>query len=606
MNDTRTPLRVALYARVSDPQAEGTIASQLEAVAQRAASDGYPIDDELRFCDDGYSGSTLLRPALERLRDQAAAGAIDRLYVLNPDRLARNYAYQFLLVQELADAGVEVVFLNRPLGQSPEDNLLLQVQGMIAEYERAKIRERCRRGKVHAARSGCVAVLTGAPYGYRYVTKQEGGGVARYEIVFEEARVVQQIFAWVGQERLSLAAVGRRLEQQGVPSPSGQRRWQPTTLGTLLKNPAYQGQAAFGKRRRMEPRPRLRPLRGKPVVPRRPGSVVTTAAEERLPIPVPALVSPELFAAVAEQLAENRRRQRARRDGARYLLQGLLVCPRCGYALHGRSSRNVTAAGEERRSVQYRCGGRLVRDESGAAVCALATVPAAALEAAVWDDVCQLLRDPDRMAEEYERRRQGAGVEPAAGAGVVLGRQVERVKKTIARLIDSYADGLLERKEFEPRLQAARQRLARLEEEARVAADAAARQAELRLLVGRLEEFATQVQAGLGEADWGTRREIIRALVRQIEVGDEEIRIVYRIAPAPFVERPNRGIGEDCTRHFVAMRCLPLPFVAPQRGEPATQGNGNAFSTHIDRTWAVSEISGPSADGLFTGPLPAW
>src|SRR5205823_11545124 len=137
MNNPRTPLRVALYARVSDPQAEGTIASQLEAVAQRAASDGYPIDDELRFCDDGYSGSTLLRPALERLRDQAAAGAIDRLYVLNPDRLARNYAYQVLLLDELKRCGVEVVFLNRAIGHSPEEDLLRQVQGMVAEYERA-------------------------------------------------------------------------------------------------------------------------------------------------------------------------------------------------------------------------------------------------------------------------------------------------------------------------------------------------------------------------------------------------------------------------------------------------------------------------------------
>src|SRR5207247_923604 len=148
----------------------------------RAAADGCAVDDELCFRDDGFSGSTLLRPALERLRDQAAAGAIDRLYVLDPDRLARNYAYQFLLMQELADRGVEIVFLNRALGQSPEDNLLLQVQGMIAEYERAKIKERCRRGKLHAARGGAVAVLGRAPYGYRYVSKQEGGGTARFEI----------------------------------------------------------------------------------------------------------------------------------------------------------------------------------------------------------------------------------------------------------------------------------------------------------------------------------------------------------------------------------------------------------------------------------------
>ncbi len=160
-------LRVAFYARVSsDRQAEdGTIASQVAALRQRIAADQGQVTPEFEFLDDGYSGGILLRPALERLRDAAAGGAIDRLYVLAPDRLARNYAYQFLLLDELSRAGVEVVFLNHALGRSPEDDLLLQVQGIIAEYERAKIRERSRRGKLHAARTGQVSVLGSAPYG---------------------------------------------------------------------------------------------------------------------------------------------------------------------------------------------------------------------------------------------------------------------------------------------------------------------------------------------------------------------------------------------------------------------------------------------------------
>jgi len=148
-------VRAAIYARVScDQQAQcGTIASQVEALEQRVATDGLFLDAELRFIDDGYTGSTLSRPALERLRDQAAAGAVDRLYVHSPDRLARRYAYQVLLVDELQQCGVELVFLNRALSQGPEDELLLQVQGVVAEYEQAKIMERSRRGKLHAARA---------------------------------------------------------------------------------------------------------------------------------------------------------------------------------------------------------------------------------------------------------------------------------------------------------------------------------------------------------------------------------------------------------------------------------------------------------------------
>ena len=165
MKCSSDPIRAAIYARVSsDQQAEaGTIASQVEALEERLRRDGPPLEKELRFLDDGCSGSTLVRPALERLRDAAAEGAIDRLYVHSPDRLARSYAYQVLLVDELRRCGVELVFLNRPLGRSPEDDLLLQVQGVIAEYERAKILERCRRGKLHAARPGSGNARAAAP-----------------------------------------------------------------------------------------------------------------------------------------------------------------------------------------------------------------------------------------------------------------------------------------------------------------------------------------------------------------------------------------------------------------------------------------------------------
>ena len=152
----------AIYARVSsEQQAEAaTIDSQVDALQGRIAADGLTLETEMRFLDEGYSGATLIRPALERLRDVAATGAIDRLYVHSPDRLARKYAYQVLLLDELQRCGVEVTFLNHPLGQTPEEDLLLQVQGMVAEYERAKILERSRRGKLHAARQGSVSALS--------------------------------------------------------------------------------------------------------------------------------------------------------------------------------------------------------------------------------------------------------------------------------------------------------------------------------------------------------------------------------------------------------------------------------------------------------------
>lgn len=144
-------------------------------------------------------------------------------------------------MDELHRAGVEVIFLNRELGRSPEDDLLLQVQGMVAEYERAKILERSRRGKRHAAQSGSLSVLSCAPYGYRYVSKQEGGGQARFEVVLEQAQVVRQIFDWVGRERATIGEVCRRLQQAGQRTQTGKRVWDRTTVWGMLKNPAYKG-----------------------------------------------------------------------------------------------------------------------------------------------------------------------------------------------------------------------------------------------------------------------------------------------------------------------------------------------------------------------------
>jgi site-specific DNA recombinase len=332
------PTQVALYARVSSaPQADAhTVGSQVAALRERVAADGLTVSEAMQFLDEGYSGATLIRPALERLRDVVAASSVDRLYVHSPDRLARKYAYQVLLVDAFRRAGVEVIFLHRALGHSPEDDLLLPVQGMFAEYERAKRIERHRRGKRHAARVGAVHVLSGAPYGYRYVTKYAGGGQARDELIPDDARVVRQVFAWVGRDRLTIGEVCRRLTEAGEVTRTGKTVWDRSVVWGILKNPASTGAAAFGKTRQEPLRPRLRAQRGRPEQPRRAVSISDVPPEDWITIPVPALVEPEMFAAVREQLREHQRHARQSRRGALYLLQGLLQCQHCGSAFYGK------------------------------------------------------------------------------------------------------------------------------------------------------------------------------------------------------------------------------------------------------------------------------
>jgi site-specific DNA recombinase len=540
--------RAAIYARVSsDRQAQdGTIDSQVQALRERAAQDGLLLDEELCFLDDGYSGSTLIRPALERLRDQASAGAIDRLYVHSPDRLARRYAYQVLLVDELQHCGVELVFLNRPLGRGAEDDLLLQVQGIVAEYERAKILERSRRGKLHAAACGRVSVLAHSPYGYRYVPKQLAGGEARFEVMLPEAQVVRDVFGWVARERMSLSAVTRRLSSQGIPSPRGRALWDRGTVWGMLRNPAYKGLAGFGKRLIVPQPPRPHPPRNSTEQPRRPVSWHRTSPDQWTGIPVPAIVEEELFEVVQEQLQENRQRYRLAKQGAKYLLQGLVVCSGCGYALCGRRNRN---------RVYYRCVCNVANRFTRQHKCASLSIRGDALETAVWADVSALLAQPHRLEEEYHRRLS-MGDAPSQAADGKLPMLVNRAQRQISKLIDAYSEGLIDKNEFEPRVRSARQHLEKLRADLRSQEDSHAQIAEMRLVIGQLESFAQRVTGRLENADWATRWQLISTLVKRVEVGKEEIRVVYRVDCGPFdpALTPTSGPGQDCWRRREATR----------------------------------------------------
>jgi site-specific DNA recombinase len=524
---------VALYARVSsDQQNEArTIESQIADLRTRIAATGVALPPELEFVDNGYSGATLIRPALERLRDVAAAGGIDQVYVHCPDRLARNYAHQVLLLEEFLRAGVEVIFLNREVGQTPEDQLLLQVQGMIAEYERAKILERSRRGKRHGAQVGKVSVLGGAPYGYRYVTKQEGNGEAHFEIVWEEARVVRQVFEWVGRDRCSIGEVRRRLEAAKERTRTGKTTWDRATIGGMLHNLAYKGEAAFGKTVIEPLRPRLRAQRGSSLQPKHAYAHRDLPPEQWMSIPVPALVDAALFDAVAEQLQENRERARIPQRGAKYLLQGLIVCGCCGYAYYGKGISPSGRKHHERSYAYYRCIGADAYRFGGVRLCWNKQLRTDLADEAVWEEVCRLLEHPERLEQEYRRRLVQEENTPDELSS--LEARMGRLRQGIARLIDSYADGLIDKGEFEPRIARMRERLKQIEEQAQQVKDEASLEHELTLILGRFDEFTARIKTGLHDADWQTRREIIRALVKRVEIDQEQLRVVFRVNPPP-------------------------------------------------------------------------
>ena len=586
-------VRAAIYARVSsDQQAERhTIDSQVEALLARAAADGHAIQAELRFLDDGQSGASLIRPALERLRDLAAMGAIDVAYVHAPDRLARSYAHQAVLIEEFARAGTEVVFLNRPISQTPEDTLLLQLQGMFAEYERARIVERSRRGKRHLAQAGMVSVLGRAPYGYRFVSRREAAdGKARFEVVEGEAVVVRRMFEWITQQRISLALVCQRLFETGVPSPTGKARWGESMASALLTNPTYAGRARFGRLATAPWQPPLRPPRGRAPIPKHPRRRFLAPTEQWITIPVPALIDTALFEAAQEQLGENRRRRRQRKAGARYLLQGLLVCQSCGYALCGRWKASLHASGPG--YSYYRCNGTDSHRFAGQRRCDAMPLPVEPLDAAVWAEVCRLLENPAQIAEEYHRRLQAVRSGPDRPELETIERQLSKLRTGTGRLIDSYAEGVISKTEFEPRLAGLRQRVAELEAEAAALRDAAEHARSLHLVIGKLETFAGLVRDRLDEADWTTKRDLIRTLVRRIEVNDQHVRVVFRVDPGPTGHSdptqishhyPSRGRGMWWRRSWFSLKGT-LGIRAAGEGSSCSSGSTCSTTGRIRAT----------------------
>ena len=534
-----TGIRAAFYARVSSEQqaVAHTIESQISALTERARSDGAPVPPERQFVDDGISGATLVRPALDRLRDLAAVGAIDRIYVHSPDRLARNYAYQVLLLDEWRRANVELVFLNRPLGQSPEDDLLLQMQGIIAEYERAKFMERSRRGKRHAAQSGSLNVMSGAPFGYRYISIREGGGQARFEPNAEQARIVQQIFSWIGRDRCSLHEVCRRLQKAGALTASGRRVWSRQAVWHILQNPAYIGQAAYGKTRMM-PRTRKtrpRPPRGRPAEPRRSNAPVAIDSKEWVFVPVPALVNERLFRAAQQQLGENRARVRLGRRTLGHLLQGLACCAICRYAYYGKTTRERGPEHSLKDYRYYRCSGTDGYRFGGERICTNRQIQAEFLEAAVWREVCDLLRNPEKLERDFKESNNAVASLQTAGA-----LKAQRLKQQYAleRLIDSFTEGLISKDQFTPRMARTRSRIAELDTQIQAYSGDIDQMEHLRLGVARLRELSATVGPGLADSDWHRKREVIRTVVQRIEIGHGHIRIVFRLSPDAGRSRP--------------------------------------------------------------------
>jgi len=535
----------AIYARVSSEQQReaNTIASQTASLIEFAQSHDLEIRQEWVFEDDGYSGATLERPGLERVRDLAAEGQIQVVLAYSPDRLSRKYAYQILLIEELARNGVETLFVKAPQGSSAEDQLLVQFQGMISEYERAQILERSRRGKRHRAQSGEVSVMSGAPYGYRYVRKTDEAPAA-YVVLEAEARVVERIYEMYTVEGLSIGEITRRINAEGIRTRKASARWERSTVWAVLRNSAYRGVACFGKTRACSRTRVIRPQRRRGVI-----TPSMTAGHERprdewIEIPVPALVSEDRFARAQELLQENKVRSR-RRTIEPSIVQGMVSCQKCGYAF-SRTSTKTSA----RKIHYYKCIGSDSWRKLGGPVCDNGRlVRQDLLDQIVWAEVIKLLADPTLIQQELDHRLAAARAsDPTKKREQSLQRELVHVGKGIERLLSAYQEALMSIEQLRERMPGLRQREQALRAELQAIADQANDRAVFLRLAENLTAFLARLRGAADTLSISERQRIVRLVVKDVLIGDDTITIRHSIS-VPQQPPPQDGNLLPCGTH---------------------------------------------------------
>jgi len=431
-NTTEKSIKLlATYARVSEnpDENEQTIKNQSMIFNEFAGKNNWHIVQEYK--DDDWSGDILERPALDKLRlDAKNKNRIwEAVLIYDPDRLARRYSYQELIMDELREAGVEVIFVTVPAPKNSEDKILHGVRGLFAEYERAKITERFRLGKLRKAREG--HILTTKPlYGYSYIPKI-GKIHGYYEINPEEARIVKMIFSWVGNDGMTLRGVVKKLHELGIkPRQSKRDVWNTGTLSTMLRHKAYIGEAHWGSSYAVIPE---RPLKNEKYKKNKKTSRRMRPEEEWIIIPVPVIIEPKLFEKAGRQLKENFKLCKRNKKNE-YLLAGKIECV-CGRKRAGEGYYNKP-------NLYYRCEDRVLSFPLPPK-CKKRGVNARIADDLVWKKIAELMSSPKLLTEQVNRwfkNRQSKAQSELVDIDA-LKKEVNALNKQIDRYNKGYGAG---------------------------------------------------------------------------------------------------------------------------------------------------------------------
>lgn len=428
---------VAIYGRVStgNQENEETIENQFMAIKEYISKNDHIIVKEYR--DEGWSGTILARPGLDELRMDATNKKWEAVVIYDPDRLARKYSYQELVIDELQEQGIQVLFVTTPPVRDDSDKLLMGVKGLFAEYERAKIAERFRLGKLRKARDG--KLVTGnAPYGYHYIPRQANKD-GYYKIIPQEAEVVKMIFHWVADELLTVRGIVKRLQERGIPPRKSKKGvWNTSTIVNLLNNETYIGKAHFNRTLAIIP---TKPLKHEKYKKYKKTSRVYKPREDWVPIPVPALIDQTLYERVRAQLKANYDLL-TRNKKNDYLLAGVIYCV-CGRRRTGEGPMHG-------KHLYYRCTDR-VYSHPLPPKCRIKGVNARIADKLVWDGVVNLMTNPKLIEKQAERwiGRKQTRTESSGVSVQHLSVELEKLKKEEARYVKAYGSEVISLEQFQ-------------------------------------------------------------------------------------------------------------------------------------------------------------
>jgi site-specific DNA recombinase len=424
-------MNIAIYARVSSETQtkDGTIESQIEALREFAKAQKLTIVQEC--IDDGYSGADLNRPGLDRLRDLAQDGLIEGVLVLSPDRLSRKQAHQIILLEEFQKRNIQMLFTNQQFSDSPEDQLMMQIQGAISEYERTKILDRMRRGMKYAVKHGQV-LGNRAPLGYRFIRKTENKP-ACWEVDPREAEIVRLVFDLYTNKSMNLSAIAKYLEEEGIPSHYGNTNWQSSTVYYILRNESYLGIAYMFKNRRVEPckHPKLSKYRRRKYTKKE-----QRPRDEWIGIPITPLIDQNTWDAAQSIMKQNAKKSPRNNSKNQYMLRGLMVCGLCGCMASGYVSNTTT---------YYGCGAKRYHNITTKPHDERVYVRHKSFDAKVWDGLVELLNDPENLKAQLEKRleRRNGHITPMSSTNIQNEQALSKVNLQEQRVLDAYREGIL-------------------------------------------------------------------------------------------------------------------------------------------------------------------